>query len=233
MTSFQECAIAFIALWILIVVIRFRRSTAVLIGGLFVVGMYTCVGLLTHRVSTQALGLGMPIPWLSTLGFTAVWLALMFAYSPVADRIATWLIAKPPTLGAFRALQESSSKLLIGIVVAWVLGGFLEELVFRGIVLRSIEALASGWLARPSAAGVAVCAAAAGAGLIHLYQGPRAVIIVTQLSVLFGVLFVLSGYNLWTVMLCHGLYDTIAFIRFANKQSRYSQFAGEPSSAPS
>jgi len=59
--------------------------------------------------------------------------------------------------------------------------------------------------------------------VIHLYQGPRAAFIVTQLSVLFGTLFVLAGYNLWAVILCHGLYDTIAFIRFANKQSRYSK----------
>lgn len=30
---------------------------------------------------------------------------------------------------------------------------------------------------------------------------------------------------LWlAVILCHGLYDTIAFIRFANKTSKYSKF---------
>jgi hypothetical protein len=45
---------------------------------------------------------------------------------------------------------------------------------------------------------------------------------VTQLSVLFGVPFVISGENLWTVVLCHGLYDTVAFIRFANRSSKYS-----------
>ena len=56
-----------------------------------------------------------------------------------------------------------------------------------------------------------------------MYQGLRAAIIVAQLSVLFGVLFVVSGHNLWAVMLCHGLYDTIAFIRFANKKSKYSK----------
>ena len=39
-----------------------------------------------------------------------------------------------------------------------------------------------------------------------------------------GILFVASGRNLWAVILCHGLYDTIAFIRFANRQSRYSHF---------
>jgi len=37
------------------------------------------------------------------------------------------------------------------------------------------------------------------------------------------LLFVISGHNLWTVILCHGLYDTIAFIRFATGKSRYSK----------
>ena len=116
---------------------------------------------------------------------------------------------------------------MIGILVAWVLGGFLEELIFRGIILQSIEALLSAWLVTRMATGIAVCAAAAGAGLVHLYQGLRAAIIVTQLSVLFGLLFVVSGYNLWAVILCHGLYDTIAFVRFANKKSKYSRLDGD------
>ena len=151
----------------------------------------------------------------------------MLAYSTLADRLAARWVAKPPTLGAFRGLQESRVKLLVGIVVAWILGGFLEELVFRGIILQSIEALVAPWLAAPLAAAVAILGAAAGAGVIHLYQGLRAVIIITQLSILFGLLFVLSGHNLWTVMLCHGLYDTIAFVRFANRKSRYSRLFGD------
>lgn len=65
--------------------------------------------------------------------------------------------------------------------------------------------------------------AAAGVGVIHLYQGLRAAIIVTR-SMLFGLLFVLSGHDLWAVILCPGLDDTIAFIRFANKTSKYSRF---------
>jgi membrane protease YdiL (CAAX protease family) len=58
--------------------------------------------------------------------------------------------------------------------------------------------------------------------VIHLYQGPRAAATVAQLSALFGVLFVIDGYNLWAVIFCHGLYDTIAFVRFAAKKSKYS-----------
>ncbi len=195
--------------------------------GAWAAALYAVVALGAGHGSSPGLGLGITRSWLVTIGFAVAWLAVMLAYSPVADRVATRFVAQPPTLGAFRALQQSRIKLVVGIVLAWVLGGFLEELVFRGIILRLIEAWASGWLVRPLATGMAVCAAAVGAGLIHLYQGPRAAVIVTQLSVLFGVLFVVSGYNLWAVILCHGLYDTIAFIRFARKKSKYSQLEVE------
>jgi len=46
--------------------------------------------------------------------------------------------------------------------------------------------------------------------------------IIAQLSVLFGLLYVITGYNLWAVILCHGFYNTIAFVRFANRSSKYS-----------
>jgi uncharacterized protein len=170
----------------------------------------------------QQLGLVIPIPWLSTIGFAVVWLGLMLAYSPLADRIATHWVAEPPTLGAFRGLQQSRRQLIIGIAVAWVVGGFLEEVAFRGIVLQAVKGLLLAWFALPVATAIAIWVAALAAGIVHAYQGTRAMIIIIQLSVLFGLLFVISGYNLWAVILCHGLYDTIAFIRFAQKKSKYS-----------
>jgi uncharacterized protein len=120
------------------------------------------------------------------------------------------------------AIRQSRTILIAGIIAAWVLGVILEELVAGGLVLKSIESGLATWLSEPVAAGIAVCISAGGAGLMHLYQGSRAVVIITQLSVIFGILFVITGYNLWTVILCHGLYDTIAFIRFALKKPKYS-----------
>jgi CAAX protease family protein len=229
MTSFQQTALLLTLFWLAIVAIRFRRSTIVLIGGLVAIGLYTLVAFLSAKVTLSDLGLAIPDSRWRVIGFAAFWTALMFAYSPVADRLATRWFTKPPTLQSFRAIQESRVKLVAGIVVAWVLGGILEELVFRGIVLKAVDSLLTAWLIAPVAAAVAICIAALGAGLIHFYQGPRAMVIITQLSILFGVLFVLSGYDLWTVMLCHGLYDTIAFIRFANKKSKYSNLDGDQS----
>jgi len=221
-TTFQQTALLLTVIWLGMVVVRFRRSSSVLIGGLFAIGLYTLVAFAYGKVTLDELGLGIPILWLPTTGFALACLGVMVAYSPLADRLATRWFDKPPTLESFGVIQQSKGKLIAGIVVAWVLGGILEELIARGIVLRSVESLLTPWLIGPIATGVAVCIAALGAGLMHFYQGPRAVVIITQLSVTFGVLFVVSGYNLWAVMLCHGLYDTIAFIRFANKKSKYS-----------
>ncbi|MBI1214054.1 MAG: CPBP family intramembrane metalloprotease [Alphaproteobacteria bacterium] len=174
------------------------------------------------------LGLGLSVSWPLTIGLAVVWTALMVAFTPVADWIATRLVATPPTLGAFKALRESRWKLVLGIVIAWVLGGFLEELLLRGIILKITQAALTWPLGVFAASVVGICLAALVAFVLHLYQGLRAALIVTQLSVLFGALFVISGHNLWSVILAHGFYDTIAFIRFANKQSKYSDL-GEPS----
>jgi uncharacterized protein len=168
------------------------------------------------------LGLGIPNSWPLTVVLAIVWFGLMFAYSPAADRLASRWFHKPPTLETFRVIQQSKGKLIAGIILAWLLGGILEELIFRGLILKSVEILLATWLIKPIAIVVAIFIAALGAGIFHFYQGPRAMFIVTQLSILFGILFVISGYNLWAVMLCHGIYDTIAFVRFANKKSKYS-----------
>jgi len=222
-STFQLIALILAVIWLALVVIRFRRSTLVLLMGLLAIGLFTLVEYLLGNVSAADLGLARPESWLITLLYALAGLAVMLAYSPVADWVAGRWFKQPPTLQAFKAVQHSWVSLAAGIVAAWVLGGILEELIARGIVLNSIEALLNPSLGAWAAAIIAILLAAAGAGSLHSYQGPRAMVIIAQLSVLFGVLFVLSGHNLWAVMICHGLYDTIAFIRFALRKSRYSR----------
>jgi membrane protease YdiL (CAAX protease family) len=168
------------------------------------------------------LGLATPNSWLLTILVAVVWLGLMVAWSPIVDHLSFRLFRKAPTLETFKVLQQSKVKLIAGIITAWLLGGIIEEVIFRGLILQSANVWLSAWLVKPIAVALAIIIAALGATLFHFYQGSRGMLIIFQLSILFGVLFVVSSYNLWTVILCHGLYDTIAFIRFANKQSKYS-----------
>lgn len=233
MTPFQQVSLAIAAVWLVLVAVKFRKSTPVLLGGMALIAAYGAYAVWSGAATLAALGLGAPDSWPMTFVWAAGWCALMLAYSPAADWIASRIFAKPPTLSAFRAIQQGLPQLLAGIAAAWILGGVLEEFAFRGVVLRGAEALIGQWAPPAFATALAVLIAALGAGLVHYYQGARAMVIITQLSVLFGVLFVLTGYNLWAVMLCHGFYDTVAFIRFALKKSKYSDLDGEaPAASP-
>lgn len=92
----------------------------------------------------------------------------------------------------------------------------------RGIVLNGVAALFSHALPPLVGLGLGVVIAAAGAFILHLYQGLRAAFIVAQLSALFGVLYGMAGPTLWPMILAHGVYDTVAFVRFAARASKYS-----------
>ena len=221
-TLFQLIALTLTAVWLAAVLTWLRRSTAALAGGLFAIGIFTLISLAYGLVTPVGLGLGAFGAWWLTAGLALAWLGVVLAYNPMANRLAARWFPQPPTLEAFKPIQESRGKLVAGILAAWGLGGFLEELVARGIVLQALESLLAAWLSPPVVVTIAVLVAAAGAGLMHAYQGPRAMVIITQISLLFGVLFVASGNNLWPVILCHGLYDTIAFIRFASGKSSYA-----------
>jgi hypothetical protein len=98
-----------------------------------------------------------------------------------------------PALGVFHGLRQSTGKLILGIDIACLLDGFLEELLPRGVTDPPIADPLSSWIGTPVAFAAAICMAAILAGVIHLYQGLRAAIIITQLSVLFGVLFVVRA----------------------------------------
>ena len=230
---FQLIGLALTAVWLAIVGIWFRRSTPVLVGGLVVIAVYSLAAWIFGIAEPVDVGLNSPGSWWKTVLFSVIWTGMMFAYSPVADSIASRWVETPPTLDAFRPLQDSTAKLLTGIAIAWVLGGFLEELVFRGVVVNSFTTLLTPSLGEAPSAFLGIFVAAAGAALVHFYQGPRAMIIIAQLSVLFGLAFVLAGYNLWAAILCHGFYDTIAFIRFALKKSAYSNLDAKTAEAPS
>jgi len=227
MSPFQIVALTVTAFWLLLVAVWFRKSRPVLLGGLIGVSLLTLAALIRGDTVLFNLGLEPEVSLEWTIGWALAWLVVMLAYSPIADRIARMFVSTPPTLGAFRAIQQSLPNLIMGIIIAWILGGFLEEIVFRGVVMPAVEYLVLPWVPGAFAAAIAVIVAADGAAIIHLYQGPRAAIVIGQLSALFGVLFVVSCYDLWSVILCHGLYDTIAFIRFATGKSRYAKYASK------
>lgn len=121
-----------------------------------------------------------------------------------------WVVFKATAWGLAWVLGQSHAKtvdilLPQGVleVSVWIatsaMAGFGEELVFRGYVQRQILALSG-------SAVIAVIGQGALFGLMHAYQGWKAVAVISGLGMLFGCLAVWRR-NLRVGMLAHGWAD--------------------------
>jgi CAAX protease family protein len=95
------------------------------------------------------------------------------------------------------------------LAIGWGVGGFIEELLFRGFLLNRVEALLGGnaW-----AMAVAVLAQAVLFGLLHLYQGAAGALFAGIFAALYGVMYCAFGRNLWPLILVHGVWNSVGMI---------------------
>jgi hypothetical protein len=93
------------------------------------------------------------------------------------------------------------SNYLIMLAIGWVVGGFLEEMLFRGYLLKRIRLVLG---ESPGAVAVAVLLPAVAFGLAHSYQDIAGMISTGLIGALFGAVFVWERGNLWLPIMVHG-----------------------------
>jgi uncharacterized protein len=108
----------------------------------------------------------------------------------------------------FAVLKGNVRLLLVYAGVSWTLAGFGEEFVYRGYLLNRVAQLLGGgrraWLAALGATTVLF-------GFGHVYQGASGVVDTALAGLVFGVLYIFGGRNLWMPIIAHGVADTTAF----------------------
>lgn len=126
----------------------------------------------------------------------------LFATQP----LLTKLLNKGPDLEEFRRLIGNTKLLLIGIVLAWVLAAFGEEMVWRGYLTNRIADVFGrstiGW----SVAAILVILLF---GLAHFPQGPTGVIENVIDGAILAAIYFATGRNLWAPIIAHGIQDTV------------------------
>ncbi len=90
---------------------------------------------------------------------------------------------------------------------AWTLAAFGEEMVFRGYLISRISDL---FRDTRTGRAVALLVSSALFGLAHGYQGWAGVIATGTIGCLLGLLYFYSRRNLWAVIICHAIVDTVA-----------------------
>lgn len=162
------------------------------------------------------LGMGRPKSFLWTAIWTVVALVVTMGVGILADGLATSLMGPPSEAvqaidarfsGRFAAVPGSLPDFLFWLAIAWVIGGFVEEMLFRGALFERFETVFAGL---PYAAILAVMCQAVLFGHQHLYyQGVPGWIATGAIAVVSGLLYLAFNRNLWPLILSHGLSNTI------------------------
>ena len=96
---------------------------------------------------------------------------------------------------------------ILFLFLGWILGGFCEEIIYRGYVLKRLAAIlgetTKAWL-------LAAVTAAVVFGFAHNYQGPSGIMSTAIIALLFGLIFLLNKNNLMVLVFTHGIYNMIA-----------------------
>ncbi|MEM8814924.1 MAG: CPBP family intramembrane glutamic endopeptidase [Pseudomonadota bacterium] len=95
------------------------------------------------------------------------------------------------------------------VAIAWIVGGFTEELLFRGFLISRFEQLCSGV---PFAVVIAIVLQAILFGHQHFYyQGLAGALATGLIALVSGLFYILLKRNIWPLILSHGLANTLGF----------------------
>jgi membrane protease YdiL (CAAX protease family) len=163
--------------------------------------------LMRRRQGWASLGLRMP----SNVVVAVIGAIVLYAVNWALTRWAVPMIAEifqPRPQPSFLApMRGNPAALLLWLAIGWIVGGFMEELLFRGFLLTRVSQLFAD--ARVGLA-IGVVAQAILFGLLHFYGGGFALIFATVLALASGVFYLLLGRNLWPLIAVHGAWNSVA-----------------------
>ena len=175
------------------------------IGKMLLVGV--AWGLIRLRGERLAdIGLKQPTSWMRTLIIGAGLAAIVFIAMYVSERAGF-----RRDLSKFKDVQGNLELMLFGVFYAFIGAGFYEEFMFRGFLMQGLAMFFGGnrgaWITACIVQGALF-------GLAHAYQNPLGIAITGTLGILMGLLVLVSGRNLWPVIIGHGLFDASRFVLF-------------------
>lgn len=171
---------------------------------LFLLG-WISIRLRGQRWRDVGLKLDQPFPKLLVIGIVggvAMEALELFATQPVLTKI----LGQGPDLHQLQRLIGNTQLLILGIVLAWVLAAFGEELVYRGYLTNRLAGTFGGsktaWI-------VAAILITLLFGLAHFPQGPTGIIENVIDGAILAALYFATGRNLWAPIIAHGIQDTV------------------------
>jgi membrane protease YdiL (CAAX protease family) len=181
----------------------------------------------SHPDGLAWLGLQPQGSWPGTVGLALLCGAAIAAFSTIIlEPGIERLTGRVHEVSIVEGVRGSWLALIRWLLVVWILVAMLEELIFRGYLISALSDLFGTSLA---ALILNLLLSSAIFGLAHAYQGPSGIISTGTIGLLIGLLYLLSGSNLWLVVLVHGFIDTIQLtLMSANLDQRLHRLIIKP-----
>src|SRR6516162_2715297 len=116
-----------------------------------------------------------------------------------------------PDYSRFSVVRSNGKLLLIWLLLIWTIVAFGEEIIGRGFIINRLLVVFERTFNPPF---LAIAVSAMIFGSVHFYQGIAGVVDNTCTGIIFGVLYLNQGRNLWSNVLSHGFIDSIAVLIF-------------------
>lgn len=168
------------------------------------------VSLWLRKLGWKGVGLRSTPSWLRTLllgVMTGVAFQLLAIW--LIDPLLVQLTGQPFDASELRTIPGRIPNLIAYILIGWLLGAFLEEMVFRGYMINRFIGL-FGRVRIGLAVGVLVSSILFAIG--HLNLGIASVIETFLFSLAYSALYLAAGRNLWLPIISHGIYNTTFFV---------------------
>ena len=155
-------------------------------------------------------GLGVPASWAGTL-LWAIGAAVLIQLSTdfVADPIGLYVWGPPKEIEAFNEIEGKLQTALTYLALVWTFAAFGEEIGYRAYLLNRAAEAGGG---SRTAVVVALLIGSVLFGIGHWYQGPAGVLGTGIHGFILGGVYLVSGRNLWTAILAHGLINTFSIV---------------------
>jgi membrane protease YdiL (CAAX protease family) len=161
--------------------------------------------------SWRDIGLARPQSWPRTVLIAIGTLAALFIMSIVLQVIALNLLGvevPPIDQSRFDPLEGNLLLFLLFVTLAWTTIAFGEEMTYRAFLITQLDDVFPN-----SRIGTALVLLTSSLifGLAHLVEGPLGIAQTFFMGLIFGIIYLRTGRNLWVTIIAHGLANTIRF----------------------
>jgi uncharacterized protein len=140
--------------------------------------------------------------WIGIISAILLTLFFQFAWHPLINKII-------PTgkidLSDFSSIRNNPVSYIMILLLALIVGGFYEEIIFHGFIFTRLEKIFKGKWATVSAFIIANVIF----GLYHFQQGIKGILLAAVAGVAYHILILKFNRNLWYGLFFHAFFDFI------------------------